>query len=84
MEYDTLFFYRSGLLAKQWRWRYIASGNSAKLANGGEAYRDLGVCTSSAFRVCGLENPLGEGDFGHVDTLVERDNGYDLMIRFRA
>ena len=89
MPTDTLTFYRSGFFKKQWRWKYQSSGNHEQLANGGESYAELGECVRSAFRVCGIENPLSmdENLFRKlpedVDRLVARGNGFDVEVRVR-
>lgn len=38
-----------------WRWRYVAAGNNARLASGGEAYGDFFDCVQAAGRVVGFD-----------------------------
>lgn len=83
MEYDTLTFYQSGLFTKRWRWRFQAAGNGAKLATGAEGYDDQDWALKSAFRVCGLGNPFEHFGDVHVDTLIKRVDGAEVMVRFR-
>jgi hypothetical protein len=84
---DKLTFYRSGLLKKQWRWRYQAGGNSEKLANGGESYHRLEDAMKAAFRVVGLDNPYETEAtstvVGEADRVLTRGNGFDVEVRFR-
>lgn len=55
---DTVEIYLSKRLldrTAQWRWRYIAEGNNARLANGGESYIDYHDCLRSVGRVVGFD-----------------------------
>lgn len=82
MDHDTLTFYQSGLLVKKWRWRYQAAGNSEKLANGSQGYKDLDWALTSAFRVCGLGNVFSIVADRRYDTTVRREED-DRMIEIR-
>jgi hypothetical protein len=79
MEYDTLTFYQTGIFKKQWRWRYQAAGNSAKLANGGESYVDIANAIDSAFRVCGLEIDPSSPDVGGL-YVARSGSGVDVRV----
>lgn len=78
MDYDRLSFYRSGL-RKQWRWRYQAAGNNAKLANGGESYGKLDDVIASAFRACGLVGTTVEVS---KSVIVIRPDGVEIFVKF--
>lgn len=82
MEYDTITLYKSWM-SRQWRWRYQALGNGAKLANGGESYAHVHDALVSAFRVCDLGNPYAEIGEALADTLVKSLGGREVMVRFK-
>lgn len=74
----------------QWRWRYVAAGNSAKLANGGEGYGKLEDCVLAAARVVGFD-PHSETNwdlierFGSTEVFhVQRAGGGLIEVRRTA
>lgn len=83
MDIDRIEIYQGRGLRKGLRWRYIAAGNNARLANGGEAYSSTDDLFATLIRVCGLppmRSPWGSWrEVSDQKWRVTRDNG-DVVI----
>lgn len=67
---------------KQWRWRYVAAGNSARLAHGGESYQNYSDCLAAMSRVTGVAvaDVGGRVVHPHSDIQVHRSIGQTLLV----